>query len=157
MEDIGMASMKGVTSLVHSPYLYPGKSYQPLFPRTNCYQFQTVQPEAGCPPSSGCWETLLCFHCKHKTTVTYDVKLLLATHHTVGNSGCFVSGLRGTQEHQEAFLQLVFFLLLELAHEKLKAVHQVFKSNPETCFSLQMLDSLYTDTIKKILLVSPSM
>lgn len=74
MEDNG-----GVTSLVHSPSLYQGKIYQSLFPRMNHYQCQTVQPEAERAPSSGRQETLLCFRCKHKTTVTHDVKLLLAT------------------------------------------------------------------------------
>lgn len=79
MEDIDTVSMLGevvgvVTSLVHSPSLYQGKIYRPLFPRLNRYQCQTVQPEAARPPSSGCWGTLLCFHCKHKTTVIYDMK-----------------------------------------------------------------------------------
>lgn len=86
MEDT--VSMLGVTSLVHSPSLYQGKIYQSLFPRTNHYQCQTVQQEAACLPSSGCRETLLCFHCKHKTTVIYDVKLLLVTYHSMGNFGC---------------------------------------------------------------------
>ncbi len=103
MEDT--VSMLGVTSLVHSPSLYQGKIYQSLFPRTNHYQCQTVQPEAACPPSSGCWETLLCFHCKHKTTVIYDVKSLLATYHFLG---CLDSALSGRLEDQQAFI--MFYL-----------------------------------------------
>lgn len=74
MEDIDTISMLGVTTLFHSPYLYQGKIYQSLFPRSNHYQCQMEQPEFACLPSSGCQETLLCFRCKHKTTVIYDVK-----------------------------------------------------------------------------------
>lgn len=84
MVKIVMATKLGVASLVHSPYLYPGKIYQPLFPRTNRYQCQTVQLEA----SSGCGGTLLCFHCKHKTTGTHQVKSLLTTDHLLGNPVC---------------------------------------------------------------------
>lgn len=72
-----MASVLGEASLVHSPSLYHGKTYRSPFPRTNRYQCQTEQPGAAGPAAAGFQETLLCFHCKHKTTVTHQVKSLI--------------------------------------------------------------------------------
>ena len=93
----------GVNSLVHSPSLYQGKIYR-LFPRTNSYRCQTVQREA----SSWCRGMLVCFRCKHKTTVIYDVKLLRATYHSEGIVGCGLNAwvllhvaLRRTKKHLE--------------------------------------------------------
>lgn len=100
----GGGGVWGLTSLGHSPSLY--QNYQSLFPKTNCYQCQTVQPEAGCPPSSGCWEMLLCFHCKHKTMVTHDVKSLHVTHHIA--AVWLISALRRASK---ALLQLVLWAL----------------------------------------------
>lgn len=98
MEDTDMVSCLLNLNLIYSPYLYHGKLYQSLFPRTNRYQCQTVQPEAAWPPSSGRQEKMHCFRCKHKTTVTHDAKLPPAIFKNAGNFLAMAVTLPDTQE-----------------------------------------------------------
>lgn len=147
-----------MTRLVHSPSLYHGKTYQAPFPRTHHYQCQKVQPEAACPPSSGCQERWLGFHWKHKTRVTFHftVPLCSGTWHRAG-----VSSARIHQKYATSFMfdwgdywMVILFWQLTLTQKRNQQAQckgpQHYPRNPYFTTWLPLSTSLFQLISKKV-------